>query len=364
MARNVCFISEELKPAVVMVIVQVASTGSNFMYKIAMANGMGIQTIILYKLLFATVFMAPIAFFTERNCRPRFTWMIALDGFLSALFGATLGNYLYVKSMSLTSATFVTAMFNLIPGFTLVLALIFRLEKLDVRNSAGKAKVLGTVLGSGGAMILTFVKGKKIKILSQHVDIIPLHNHASVPSNNVVGSLLALLSCLSFAIWLVIQTKMSHSYPCYSSIAVMCFTGSILTGVLAICTERELSSWMLGWDCRLLAVAYLGIVSSGLCVAAVFWSSMMKGPLFVSSFSPLGLVFTALAGSLFLKEELCLGSLIGSIIITIGLCLVIWGKGKEATASQDGETESRRDEVTDGSQAAPPISNKWGSSTI
>ena len=66
MARNVCFISEELKPAVVMVIVQVASTGSNFMYKIAMANGMGIQTIILYKLLFATVFMAPIAFFTER----------------------------------------------------------------------------------------------------------------------------------------------------------------------------------------------------------------------------------------------------------------------------------------------------------
>ncbi|XP_027177741.1 WAT1-related protein At1g68170-like [Coffea eugenioides] len=343
MARNVCFISEELKPAVVMVIVQVASTGSNFMYKIAMANGMGIQTIILYKLLFATVFMAPIAFFTER---------------------ATLGNYLYVKSMSLTSATFVTAMFNLIPGFTLVLALIFRLEKLDVRNSAGKAKVLGTVLGSGGAMILTFVKGKKIKILSQHVDIIPLHNHASVPSNNVVGSLLALLSCLSFAIWLVIQTKMSHSYPCYSSIAVMCFTGSILTGVLAICTERELSSWMLGWDCRLLAVAYLGIVSSGLCVAAVFWSSMMKGPLFVSSFSPLGLVFTALAGSLFLKEELCLGSLIGSIIITIGLCLLIWGKGKEATASQDGETESRRDEVTDGSQAAPPISNKWGSSTI
>ncbi|CDP12794.1 unnamed protein product [Coffea canephora] len=246
-------------------------------------------------------------------------------------------------------------MFNLIPGFTLVLALIFRLEKLDVRNSAGKAKVLGTVLGSGGAMILTFVKGKKIKILSQHVDIIPLHNHASVPSNNVVGSLLALLSCLSIAIWLVIQTKMSHSYPCYSSTAVMCFTGSILTGVLAICTERELSSWMLGWDCRLLAVAYLGIVSSGLCVAAVFWSSMMKGPLFVSSFSPLGLVFTALAGSLFLKEELCLGSLIGSIIITIGLCFVIWGKGKEATASQDGETESRRDEVTDGSQAAPPI---------
>ena len=48
-------------------------------------------------------------------------------------------------------------------------------------------------------------------------------------------------------------------------------------------------------------------------------------------------------------------SLIGSIIITIGLCLVIWGKGKEATASQDGETESRRDEVTDGSQAAPLI---------
>lgn len=66
MARSVCFISEELKSVVVMVIVQVAFTGSNFMYKIAMADGMGIQAIILYRLLFATVFMAPIAFFTER----------------------------------------------------------------------------------------------------------------------------------------------------------------------------------------------------------------------------------------------------------------------------------------------------------
>ncbi|CDP16002.1 unnamed protein product [Coffea canephora] len=131
-------------------------------------------------------------------------------------------------------------------------------------------------------------------------------------------------------------------YPCYSSIALMCFSGSILISVFAIFTERELSSWMIGWDCRLLDVAYLGIVSCGLCVAAVFWSSMMKGPLFVSSFTHLGLVFAALAGSLFLKEELCLGSLIGSIIITIGLCLVIWGKGKKATASQDGETGSRR----------------------
>ncbi|XP_027163566.1 WAT1-related protein At1g68170-like isoform X1 [Coffea eugenioides] len=128
-------------------------------------------------------------------------------------------------------------------------------------------------------------------------------------------------------------------------------SGSILTGVLAIFIERELSSWMIGWDCRLLVVAYLGIVSCGPCVVTVFWSSMMKGPLFVSSFTHLGLVFTALAGSLFLKEELCLGSLIGSIIITIGLCLVIWGKGKEATTSQDGETGSRRDEVTDGSEA-------------
>ncbi|KAL3524598.1 hypothetical protein ACH5RR_012970 [Cinchona calisaya] len=345
-----------------MIIVQLSLTGSNILCTIAVANGMGIHILVLYRMLFATVFMVPLAFITERNSRPKFTWMIAFDGFLSALFGATLGNYLYAESLSLTSATFVTAMANLIPGLTLILSLIFRFENLEIRNSAGKAKVLGTVLGISGAMAMTLIKGMKITTSSHHAHLVPPHNHSAVPSKNFLGSLLALLSCLSYAIWLVLQTKTSQRYPCYSSTALMCFIGSILAGVFAICTDHnDWSSWKIGWDCRLLTAAYLGIISSGLSVAAMAWCTMIKGPLFVSSFAPLGLVFTALAGSLWLSEELYLGSLIGSILIAIALYLVIWGKGKETTVSQAEATESGRDGVTDGNQTAPPVvpSRSW-----
>ncbi|KAM7470390.1 hypothetical protein LguiA_008573 [Lonicera macranthoides] len=40
------------------------------------------------------------------------------------------------------------------------------LEKLGWRTAAGKAKVLGTLVGLGGAMILTFYKGPQISLLT------------------------------------------------------------------------------------------------------------------------------------------------------------------------------------------------------
>ncbi|GMP39158.1 hypothetical protein CsSME_00010108 [Camellia sinensis var. sinensis] len=59
------------------------------------------------------------------------------------------------------------------------------------------------------------------------------------------------------------------------------------------------------------------------------WCVQMRGPLFVSVFSPLMLVLVAIAGSLLLDEKLHLGSVIGAGVIVCGLYMVLWGKGKE-----------------------------------
>lgn len=49
------------------------------------------------------------------------------------------------------------------------------------------------------------------------------------------------------------------------------------------------------------------MVASGVMVVMIAWCAHMKGPLFVSVFSPLMLVIVALAGCFMLDEKLYLG---------------------------------------------------------
>ncbi|KAH9752118.1 WAT1-related protein [Citrus sinensis] len=302
-----------------MVVVQVAFAGVNIFYKLAANDGMSLRVIIAYRLIFATVLMFPLALILERG---------------------SLSQNLFVESLVLTSATFASAMFNLIPAVTFVLATSIGLEKLGIRTRAGKAKLLGTLIGISGAMLLTLYKGVEIKIWSTHVDL--LHHAgggghvASVPlqssdtGKRLLGSLLALGSCFSYALWLIIQAKLSEEYPCqYSSTALMCVMGAIQAVAFALCMEKNWDQWKLGWNIRLVTVAYSGIVASGFMVTLISWCVRVKGPLFASVFSPMMLVVVALAASLILDEMLHLGSLLGATLIVCGLYSVLWGKGKE-----------------------------------
>ena len=50
---------------------------------------------------------------------------------------------------------------------------------------------------------------------------------------------------------------MSECYPChYSSTALMCMMGSVQAVGFALCVETQWSRWKLGWNIRLLSVAY------------------------------------------------------------------------------------------------------------
>lgn len=148
--------------------------------------------------------------------------------------------------------------------------------------------------------------------------------------NRALGALAALGSCISYALWLIIQAKMSEKYPCqYTSTALMSIMGAIQSVIYALCTEKDWSQWKLGWNIKLLTVAYAGILASGMMYMIISWCVRMRGPLYVSVFNPLLLVMVALAGAIFLEEKLYLGSILGALLIVLGLYFVLWGKGKE-----------------------------------
>ncbi|XP_058191857.1 WAT1-related protein At1g25270-like [Rhododendron vialii] len=327
-----------LKPAMMMVTVQAALAGVNIFYKLAGNLGMSLRVLIAYRFIFAAAFIVPLALVVERKSRPKLTRVVVCQAFLCGLLGGSLAQNLYAESLVLTSATFAAAMTNLVPAITFILALSFGMERLGFGTWAGKAKVAGTLLCIGGAMLLTFYKGAEINIWSTSVDLLhkgPNHGGHVAAShqkagNPVLGALLAVCCCFSLAMGLIIQAKMMRHYPCpYSSTAIMITFGAIQATVFALCMEKDWSQWELGWDIKLLTVSYTGIVASGAMFTFMAWCVQMRGPLYVSVFNPLMLVLVALAGSLVLDEKLHLGTVLGAVVIVCGLYTVLWGKGKE-----------------------------------
>ncbi|MED6119548.1 hypothetical protein PIB30_117848 [Stylosanthes scabra] len=330
--KGVSNVLSGLRPVILMVLVQVAFTAVNVFYKLAINDGMSVKVLTAYRLAFGAAFTVPLALFSERNKRPKMTWRVLFMSFLCGLFGGSLFQNLFYGALALTSATYVSAIYNLVPGITFVLAITFGFEKLKLGEAAGKAKVFGTLIGIGGAMVLTFLKGMQINIWPFHVNLLKNNNPSSQHhhSNDLLGVVCAIASCFSYASWLIIQAKMTKEYPSHnSSIALMLTAAAIQATVYAFCSERDLSQWKLGWNIRLLASAYSGIVGSGVVFLMIAWCIQMRGPLFASIFNPLMLVLVAVAASLMLDEQLYLGSVIGSVMIVCGLYAVLWGKNKE-----------------------------------
>ncbi|XP_071935802.1 WAT1-related protein At1g68170-like [Coffea arabica] len=356
-------VGDGLKATILMVVVQVIFSGINIMYKLAATDGMDLRVLVAYRFLFGAAFIVPVAFFLERKKRPKLTWKVSLFALLCGLFGGALGQNLMLESLVLTSATFSAAMVNLIPGITFIVAVCLRLENLGWHTLAGKAKVLGTLMGIGGAMLFTFYKGPNITIWETNFNLMKITSHhpshAAETGNLALGVILAIVSCVFYSLWLIIQAKAAAVYPCPQSFtALVVFFASLFGTVSALCMQRDWSQWKLGWDIRLLTVAYAGIVGSGIMFVVIAQVVGMRGPVFVSVFNPLLLIFVAIVGSLVLDEKLYLGSLLGGILIIAALFVVSWGKSKEIkkitqpvpeedTSIEDQEREKSSDRNND-----------------
>lgn len=85
-----------------------------------------------------------------------------------------------------------------------------RLERLEFGTMAGKAKVFGTLMGIGGAMLFTFYKGLSIDFLKSDINLLPDTSSSHVAlstSHHVLGVCLAFAGCFSYAIWIIIQVS-------------------------------------------------------------------------------------------------------------------------------------------------------------
>ncbi|THG00840.1 hypothetical protein TEA_017500 [Camellia sinensis var. sinensis] len=335
---------EGKKPYLAVILIQAIYAGMFLLSKAAFDVGMNTFVFVFYRQAAATVFLAPLAMFFEWKNAPAISGMTLFKIFMLSFFGITLSLNVYGVALIYTSASLAAATTNSLPVITFFIAVLLRMEMVKLRTTHGIAKIAGVAICLGGAAIIALYRGPSLKLLLHHHLFEVHHKYSStqddqVPSTKtwIKGCFLMLMSNTFWGLWLVLQSLVPGRLgTCgHESILVVMSANlrswvllgrcSIQSLIIAIALERDPRQWKLQWNVRLVAVAYCGIVVTGVTYYLQTWVIEKKGPVFLAMSTPLALVFTILCSAILLGEIVTLGSVLGSILLVGGLYSVLWG---------------------------------------
>nr|XP_023915387.1 WAT1-related protein At4g30420-like [Quercus suber] len=295
---------DEYKLAMAVVGLRFSNAGVAPVIRMALVQGMNPRVYVVYRQAIAILVMSPIAYFSRResnNCSLNLMSFSLI--FLNALLGVTLNqNLFFFEGLCLASSSIGTAMINLVPAITFVLASILGIDnKLNFGSVRTIAKILGTILCAIGAVCMALLMGLKLL----NVELIQ-------PENWLLGCLLIFGSSVLHQLWLILQVPASASYPDHLSLSAwMCFPATIQSNILAIFIEKDPNTWNIH---STLEVAFetgkyyeQGCIESGLTLCVQAWCVSQRGPIFPAMFNPLCTVIVTILAAVFLHEEIYTG---------------------------------------------------------
>ncbi|KAL6884611.1 hypothetical protein ACP4OV_010547 [Aristida adscensionis] len=320
-------------------------------------QGTSTAVLVFYRNLIATMLLLPIAFACERKTAPPLSFKVALKLFVHALYGMSASMNISCVGLNYASATSASAVQNLLPVLTFFLAVVFRMESLNLRRFHGLVKFSGIVLCSIGVIVLAFYQGPELKSFINH----RLFHHASHANTNssdkwILGVFLQSLAALMWALWAILQGHMLGEYPPkLFNITIQIAFATIQSFFMTLMMERDFSRWKLSVDLGLAAIVYCGITFAILCYIQT-WLIEKRGPVFLNMTVPLTLVITIVLAVL-IGEAVSLGSVISGVLMVGGLYNVLWGKSIEqiATTMQGGDGEKGAVSELEEQETAAPV---------
>ncbi|KAK3016544.1 hypothetical protein RJ639_006591 [Escallonia herrerae] len=313
------------------------NVGLNTLFKAATLRGMSYHVFVVYAYGVAALLLLPSPFFSHRSrVLPPLNFSIMSKIGLLGIIGCT-SQIMGYTGINYSSPTLASAISNLVPAFTFILAIIFRMEKLAIRSSSSRAKVMGTIVSIAGAFIVTLYRGPRIvptpspSISSNQL------LRSPAPSNWVIGGLFFTTEYILVPMWYIVQAQIMKEYP--AELTVVFFYNlsvSMLAAIVGLVTESNSSAWKIKPDIALVSILCSGIFGSAMNNAVHAWALRLKGPVYVAMFKPLSIAIAVAMGFVFLGDTLYLGSVIGATIISIGFYTVMWGKAKEEMGEDNG----------------------------
>ncbi|KAL1357088.1 hypothetical protein AAHE18_05G231800 [Arachis hypogaea] len=276
MARRWSFY-KNLLPILLLISIECNDMGLLTLFKAATNKGMSNHVFVAYAYAIATIVLIPAPFISKRSS--------------SQILG--------YAGISYSSPTLASSIGNLVPAFTFLLAVFFRMEKIDVKSRTSQAKQ-------------------------------PINLPRAVDTNWVLAGILLTADYLLFSIWYILQVDVLKDYP--DELSMLFFynvTSTIISTIVGSILEPNASAWKIRLDISLVSILCSGLLGKFLSNAIYAWVMHIKGPVFVTAFKPLSIVISVAMGVMFLGDTLYIGSIIGATIISIGLYTVLWGKSKE-----------------------------------
>ncbi|KAF8388217.1 hypothetical protein HHK36_026883 [Tetracentron sinense] len=309
-------IYRRFKPHLLMVLTQIGYTFLYFITEASFNHGMNPHVFVTYRHIVAGFVMLPFAYFLER-------------------VGLTLN--MYFASLKYTSPTFIVSMLNTVASLTFIIAVVLRMEVLNVRNPRGIAKIIGTLLSLVGVMTMTMYKGAMVRNLQG--PLIHIKGSTTIHENWLRGSILMVATCITWSIWYIRQAITLKKYPAQLSLTTwISFIGGAQSAVFTAFTQHKLEAWTIGFNIDFWSTIYAGVVCSGLIIFIQLWCTKEKGPVFVTIFTPLSTILVAVLAYFVLGERMYMGSIVGGVIVIAGLYLLLWGK------EADGEVQIKPQE--------------------
>ena len=241
--------------------------------------------------------------FRERGFTSGDLWTFLYLGF----FGVVVNQMCFTMGLHYTSVSHAAVIVGMGPIYTLVLAVLFRLEK------ATGHKVIGMAIAFAGVAVLASENG------------------ISPRSPSLLGDAITMTGSLGFATYAVLGKRVAGKYDALTMAAFNHFAGAILILPVAlrqIWANGLVSRWRSipwqGWA----ALLYMAVFSSALAYIFYFWLLRYLEASQLSAFTYLLPVLATILGILWLGERGSLVQILGGTLALGGVYWVESGRGR------------------------------------
>ncbi|KAF5793535.1 putative EamA domain-containing protein [Helianthus annuus] len=319
----------EVVPCMLMALMEFCTIGLTILASTVFSKGLSPFVFVVYTNALSSIFLLPYnTFIVSRNKREDLIPWFFLLGFV----GVTMAQNLAFVGLSYSSPIVAIGMGCLIPSISFVLAVICRKTNVDLKSSASRIKLMGTLVSLIGAVTLILYRGPVVQDpASTHLHQAPqLFVFLSHKENWVLGCALFAAANLCYSIWNIFQARTIEKCPEVMTVASSSsLFGTFQSALFALVIERDPSAWRLQLDMGLLVIVLTALFGSLIKSNVYMWCGRTKSQFYVTMFKPLGVPIAGMFGCLFFAQTFHYGSLMAAAITGIGYFIMMWGQLKE-----------------------------------